>query len=129
MLELYHLLQLLYCGLQLLKIFRQVRPPSPAASGYRNVRYDAPWHRLVFSVFYACHAEICERISPAHDSLFCISMHAESLVCCAVLPSPSSQPALGQDSMVQPRSPTSRSRKPTNELDDLTLRFEALKKR
>ena len=73
---------------------------------------------------------VCIRRSRVHGLLFCLAMYAESLVCCAVLPSPPSQPsASAQESTVQPSSPTSRSRKPTNELDDLALRFEALKKR
>ena len=59
-----------------------------------------------------------------------VLLHAQSLVCCAVLPSLPSQPgASGQDSTAQPSCPTGKSKQPTNELDDLTLRFEALKKR
>lgn len=49
----------------------------------------------------------------------------------SVLPSPPTEPngSSARDGSPQPPSPSSRSKKPTNELDDLTLRFEALKKR
>ena len=68
--------------------------------------------------------------SSMDGSLFCIYVSLMSIICCAVLPGPPSQPSRSvQDSTVEPSSPTGRSKKPTNELDDLTLRFEALKKR
>lgn len=49
----------------------------------------------------------------------------------SVLPGPPTQPNgdSARENSPQPPSPSSKSRKSTNELDDLTLRFEALKKR